>query len=128
MTSPEAKLRAFIYDRHVTTSTVILDIRLDRCRAYAESNGWEIAGTWLDVGDDALGNHRPQFDGLCAAMSLEPGPVVCLVDGWDRFTRDASQSAVMRHRVGQAGGHCVTAGGESDAPAEKARGRLCTPH
>lgn len=122
------QVRAFIYDRHATTSTVILDIRLDRCRAYAESRGWEVAGIWLDLGDYALGHQRPQFDGLCVAMGLETGPVICLVDDWDRLTRDASQSAVMRRRIGQAGGHCVTVGGESDAPAEKARERLCTPH
>ena len=120
--------RAFIYDRHATTSTVILDIRLDRCRAYAESRGWEIAGTWLDLGDNALGDHRPQFDALCVAMDRAAGPIVCLVDDWDRLTRDAGQSSVMRHRIGQAGGHTITADGESDAPAEKARGRLCTPH
>ncbi|WP_326648369.1 MULTISPECIES: recombinase family protein [unclassified Streptomyces] len=124
----EDRPRAFIYDRHATTSTVILDIRLDRCRAYAESRGWDVAGIWLDLGDHALSHHRPQFDALCVAMDRAPGRIVCLVDGWDRLTRDASQSSVMRHRVGQTGGHCVTAEGESDAPAEKQRGRLCTPH
>jgi hypothetical protein len=87
-----------------------------------------VAGIWLDLGDYALGNRRPQFDALCVAMERAPGPIVCLVDDWDRLTRDASQSAVMRHRIGQAGGHCETAEGESDTPAEKARGRLCTPH
>ncbi|MFI9582344.1 hypothetical protein ACIHCQ_10960 [Streptomyces sp. NPDC052236] len=70
---------AFIYDRHAPTSTVILDIRLNRCRAYAQSRSWEIAGTWLDLGNCALGHHRP--DDLCAAMRLETGPVVCLVHG-----------------------------------------------
>jgi len=60
-------------------------------------------------------------------MGAATGPIVCLIDGWDRLARDASQSSVMRHRVGQAGGHCATADGESDEPAEKARGRLCTP-
>jgi len=128
VTQTGERIRAFIYDRHATTSTVILDIRLDRCRAYAESQGWEVAGTWLDLGDHALGDHRPQFDALCVAMDRDPGPIVCLVEDWDRIARDASQSSVMRHRVAQAGGHCVTADGESDAPAEKARGRLCTPH
>ncbi|MCX4581981.1 recombinase family protein [Streptomyces sp. NBC_01481] len=128
MTQTGERVRAFVYDRHATMSTVILDIRLDRCRAYAESRCWEIAGIWLDVGDDALGDHRPQFDALCVAMDRAHGPIVCLVDDWDRLTRDTSQSSVMRHRIAQAGGHCVTAEGESDAPAEKARVRLCTPH
>jgi hypothetical protein len=34
----------------------------------------------------------------------------------------------MRRRIAQTGGHCETAEGESDEPAEKARGRLRTPH
>ncbi|MFI2351997.1 hypothetical protein ACH492_34355 [Streptomyces sp. NPDC019443] len=53
---------------------------------------------------------------------------MCLVDDWDHLSRDASHSAVMRRRIGQAGGHCETAEGESDEPAENARGRLRTPH
>jgi hypothetical protein len=61
-------------------------------------------------------------------MDAAPGPIVCLVDDWDRLARDASHSAVMRRRITQAGGHCETAEGESDEPAEKARGRLRTPH
>ncbi|MDQ0942371.1 recombinase family protein [Streptomyces sp. V1I1] len=124
----EAKTRAFIYDRHATASTVILDIRLDRCRAYAESRGWEIAGIWLDLGDHALSHYRPQFEALCVAMDGTPGPVACLIDDWDRLTRDTARGAAMRRRVEQAGGHCETAEGENDSAAEKARGRLRTPH
>ncbi|MET7617126.1 recombinase family protein [Streptomyces sp. NPDC005408] len=118
---------AFIYDRHATTSTAILGIRLDRCRAYAQSRGWEIAGIWLDLGDHALGHYRPQFEALCVAMDTATDPAVCLVDNWDRLTRNAAQSADMRRRIGHAGGHCETAEGESDSTAEEARGRLCTP-
>lgn len=124
----EVRTRAFVYDRHATTSTIMLDIRLDRCRAYAKSRGWDVAGIWLDLGDHALGHYRPQFEALFVAMDNNPGHIVCLVDDWHRLTRDASQSSVMRRRIAQAGGHCETAGGESDEPSEKARGRLCTPH
>lgn len=115
VTAAEERVRAFIYDRHATTTTVILDIRLDRCRAYAESRGWDIAGVWVDLGNHALGSYRPQLKGLCAAMELESGPVLCLVDDWDRFSRDGSHSAVMRNRITQAGGHCETVDGETDA-------------
>lgn len=127
LTATEERVRAFIYDRHATTTTTILDIRLDRCRAYAESRGWDVAGIWLDLGDHALSDCRPQFNALVVAMDRTPGPVVCLVDDWDRIARDGSLSSVMRHRVGQAGGHCETVEGESDTPAERTRGRLCTP-
>lgn len=120
--------RAFIYDRHATVTTTILDIRLDRCRAYALSRGWEIAGMWLDLGDNALGDYRPQFTALCLAMQETRGPVVCLVDGWDRLSRDPSHSRVMRTSVRLAGGHCETPEGETDREDEQARGRLVTPH
>ncbi|MGW0553237.1 hypothetical protein ACWDZ6_03315 [Streptomyces sp. NPDC002926] len=65
---------------------------------------------------------------LLLATDRALGPIVCLVDDWDRLTRDASQSEVMRYRAGQAVGYCVTAESENDDPAEKARGRLRTPH
>jgi DNA invertase Pin-like site-specific DNA recombinase len=121
-------VRAFIYDRHATQSTAVLEERLERCRAYAQAQGWEVAGVWCDLGDNALGIRRPQFDALLVAMDKARGPVVCLVDNWDRLTRDASASSVMRRRVSLRGGHCETAEGESDTADEMARGRLSAPH
>lgn len=120
--------QAFIYDRYATTTTTILDIRLDRCRAYASSRGWEIVGTWLDLGDHALGDYRPQFTALCLALQETRGPVVCLVDGWDRLSRDLAHRRSMRTSVRLAGGHCETVEGETDREDEKARSRLGTPH
>ncbi|MCT4356550.1 recombinase family protein [Streptomyces sp. Je 1-79] len=120
--------RAFLYDRHATTITAALDIRLARCRAYAEQQGWEIAGTWVDLGDHALSDARPQFSALCRAMAATPGPVVCLVDDLDRLNRSAGHRAVMRRRVGSAGGYCATASGGTDradglpSPSEGAAG------
>ncbi|WP_406421101.1 recombinase family protein [Streptomyces sp. NBC_00873] len=122
-------MRAFIYDRHATFLTAILDIRLDRCRGYAESRGWEVAGIWLDLGDHALSDdHRPQFDAMCRDLEASAGPTVCLVDDFARLTRDASRNSVMRRRIAQAGSHCETSDGESDTAEHKQRGRLCTPH
>lgn len=110
----EGKTRAFLYDRHATTITAALDIRLARCRAYAEQRGWEIVGTWVDLGDHALADSRPQFSALCRAMRATPGPVVCLVDDFDRLNRAAGHRAVMRRRVATAGGHCAAASGAPD--------------
>ncbi|WP_327686616.1 recombinase family protein [Streptomyces sp. NBC_00467] len=119
--------RAFIYDRHATATTTILDIRLDRCRAYAISQGWDIAGMWLDLGDHALGHHRPQFHALCMAMQETHGPAICLVDDWDRLTRDPAHGAAMRDRVRLAGGHCETAQGETNRSNERAHCPVVSP-
>ncbi|MEU9702335.1 recombinase family protein [Streptomyces sp. NPDC047981] len=119
----EERTRAFLYDRHATSITAALDIRLARCRTFAEQQGWEIAGTWIDLGDHALSDARPQFGALCRAMAATPGPVVCLVDDFDRLNRAAGHRAVMRRRVGSAGGYCATASGEFDRadPAQRHR-------
>ncbi|MFG2643757.1 recombinase family protein [Streptomyces sp. NPDC048370] len=108
------RARAFLYDRHATAITVALDLRLARCRAYAEQRGWEIVGTWIDLGDHALAETRPQFSALCRAMAATPNPVVCLVDDFDRLNRAAGHRAVMRRRVVMAGGYCVTPCGDTD--------------
>ncbi|MCM2390211.1 recombinase family protein [Streptomyces albipurpureus] len=118
---------AFIYDRHATLNTVALDDRLKRCREYAQEHGYRVAGMWLDLGDHALGHHRPEFQNLCRAMAGTSGRVICLVHDWDRLSRDASQSAVMRRCIEHAGGYSETADGETDEPLERLRGLLTTP-
>lgn len=108
----------------------ILDIRLETCRKRAAELGWEFAGEWVDEGENALTNdHRPRFDGMCAAMAQYAGqrPVHCLVEDWDRIARDGVAGAVLRRRVSLADGDCETAHGENDTPAEHARGLLTTP-
>lgn len=108
---------AFIYDRHATLALGMLSDRLDRCQKYAADQGWSVAGEWVDRGDNALSDaNRPQFDGMRAAMSLYTNThtVICLVFEWDRITRDAIQSAVLRRKVQLSGGHCVTTEGETD--------------
>lgn len=94
--APVPTVRAFIYDRHATFLTAILDIRLDRCRGYAESRGWEVAGIWLDLGDHALSDdHRPQFDAMCRDLEASMRP-----DGLPRRRLrppDARRLTKLRH-------------------------------
>ncbi|HCA87534.1 MAG TPA: hypothetical protein DEQ61_19940 [Streptomyces sp.] len=127
MRPPSGTPLAFIYDRCATDRKVILRLRLDACRAQAEELGWEIAGEWVDDGDNALTNdRRPAFDSMCDVMA-EYGRarlVLCLVHDWDRIARDGIASSVLRRRVMLAGGHCETASGESD---DHAPGALATP-
>lgn len=120
-THADERMRAFLYDRHATTITAALDIRLDRCRAYAEQQGWQIAGIWIDLGDHALADARPQFSALCRVMAATPGPVVCLVHDFDRLNRAAGHRAVMRRRIATAGGCCAAASGDPDLVDRLAR-------
>jgi hypothetical protein len=114
---------AFVYDRHATASTAALDERMHRCRQYAAGRGWVVAGEWVDRGDNALHESpRPQWAALNHAMRQAAAPAVCLVDTWDRISRDRARRAVLRRGVHQAGGHCVTTAGETDR--EPAPGRI----
>lgn len=106
---------AFIYDRHATLTNGALDERLLRCRRYAVERGWVIAGEWVDRGDPALTNWmRPRWDQLVYAMGQAAAPPVCLVDSWDRISRDDCWRGILRMAVYQAGGYCATAAGEDD--------------
>lgn len=121
-TSDDAQqLLAFVYDRRFTPTLGILEIRLDTCREFAAEMTWEIAGEFVDVDADAMSDdHRPQFELMLTAMRAahESGrPVVCLLNDWDRLSRDPYRQAGFRHRIRGAGGYTATQLGESDRPA-----------
>lgn len=117
---------AFIYDRHVTTGEAMLNLRLQDCHAYATKREWEPAGEWLDRGVDALtSDHRPLFDDLCWALEravAEGRRAVCLVQDWDRLSRDEQAKSAFARRIVLAGGWIETAhgdtAGETNAPAD----------
>lgn len=124
MTTPRSELTplAFIYDRNATRSTTVLDQRLTGCQNYAKLRGWEIAGQWLDLGDNALSDHRPELARLIDAMQARARDreVICLVHTWGRLTHDADSRIRYQMRIAQAGGHTETAFAESDARSVKA--------
>ncbi|MFW6691549.1 recombinase family protein [Streptomyces sp. MAR4 CNX-425] len=103
-----------MYDRHVTVTTVALGERIQRCRRYAVEHGWVVAGEWVDRGDHALTRPRPQWEALTYAMRQAAARPVCLIDTWDRISRERDASAMLRMAVHQAGGYCVTTAGEED--------------
>ncbi|MFI6700332.1 hypothetical protein ACIBJC_15365 [Streptomyces sp. NPDC050509] len=116
---PETPL-VFIYDRHPSLrARGILDLRLEGCQNWAASRAWEIAGRWVDLGDDALSDaHRPKFTELAAFMrevsELTPDrTLICLVHHWDRLTRHGDR-ATYQHRIAAAGGYTATTFGDDD--------------
>ncbi|MEO3767009.1 recombinase family protein [Streptomyces sp. B8F3] len=121
--TPTRPTLAFLYDRHATLATAALDERITRCRRYAVERNWVIAGEWVDRGDHALTNWpRPQWDAMTYAMRQSAARAVCLVDSWDRISRDREASAILRLAVHQAGGCCMTTTGENDL--ELGHGRI----
>lgn len=125
MAAPTKPTLAFIYDRHATLTTAALDERIALCRRYAVEHGWVVAGTWVDLGDDALRNWpRPKWDAMTVAIGQAAAPAVCLVESWARISRERDRSAILRLAVHQAGGHCVTTAGENDL--ELRRGTITT--
>lgn len=118
MTAVNAPL-AYVYDRCARRSQRLLDMRLTGCHAHADREGWVLAGTWLDLGDNAVGVDRPQLGALVEAMR-EAAPrrtVVCLVHHWGRLAADPGDRLALQQRIAGAGGQVATTFGESDARA-----------
>ncbi|MFJ2212647.1 hypothetical protein ACIQVO_17330 [Streptomyces sp. NPDC101062] len=118
----------FIYDRHGShRARGTLDLRLEGCQSWAARKRWEIAGRWVDLGDQALTDHdRPKFNELTLFMrevsELTPDrTLVCLVHHWDRLTRHGDRAEYQR-RIALAGGHTETTFGDDDQAAILAAG------
>jgi hypothetical protein len=106
---------AFIYDRHATKTTLVLDDRLARVKAYAKTRGWSIGGWFVDTDDDALSDtSRPALDALCNTVASHTGGRVCLIHDWDRLSRDPDARAKLLARVKDAGGWTATTDGHDD--------------
>lgn len=120
---------AFIYDREATSQTDRLNRRIATCRAYAATMKWNVVGQWVDRGDAALMDRRPQWRGMVAAMEAQGQGrrIACLVADWGRISHNDEESARLRQLVGVASGVCVTAGGENDSGEGASRGRLTSP-
>lgn len=119
---------AFIYDRRTSdtdASEGVLRLRLGACRLYADQQGWEQAGEWIDHGDAALSmTCRPQFEMMLGLIRHHAATreVICLIADWQRLANDAQPLARFRYQVDQAGGRVVTSAGITDRG-----GALTTP-
>lgn len=103
-------------------------LRVGACREYAEGMGWDIAGQWVDDGDNALtGDHRPEFLRMLAKLlGAHRGgrDVVCVVCDWDRLSRDREQCQKFARQVISAGGWIETIAGETTKREDQRRGLL----
>jgi hypothetical protein len=121
---------AFIYDRHATEDSTVLEMRLKACAKYVSSQGWGFGGWWVDKGDDALTNdRRPAFDILLRALQATGSsyPRVCLVHDFERLSRDDQTRRLFARRVLLAGGWVETTSGETTKPGDRHHGLITTP-
>ncbi|MFH8349237.1 hypothetical protein [Streptomyces sp. NPDC018045] len=110
----------FIHDRDATRSSAILDLRLSGCVNYADRHGRQIAGLWVDRGDDALSSTRPQFSALVDTMR-DPArrrTTICLVHHWCRLAHDDALRHTLQQRVSRARGCTATTFGDADERAD----------
>lgn len=120
-TAAEPPPLAFIYDRQTSPTPGVVVARLANCELYAERQDWELAGHWIDHGDDALSmTARPQFEAMLALIRHHSAarPVVCLINDWRQLANEPHPLARFLYKVDQAGGKVVTSSGATD------RGRL----
>ena len=85
-------MKAALYTRVSTKDQVegtSLETQLQRCRAYAESRGWEIAAEYSDGGESGVKADRPELDRLMAACRdrAYDAVVVAKLDRFGRSTR-----------------------------------------
>jgi DNA invertase Pin-like site-specific DNA recombinase len=109
---------AFIYDRQTSPTVGVVLMRVAVCRQYAEERGYEIAGEWHDTGDNALTDHRPQFDRMLTEMlATRVGgrdEIVCLVNDFDRLSHNPHHRTRFIRRVQAAGGWVENCLGEKE--------------
>ncbi|BDM73640.1 hypothetical protein HEK616_71270 [Streptomyces nigrescens] len=116
---------AFVYDRCASRrmrARTELDMRLTGCHAHADRMGWVLAGHWIDLGDHAMGTHRPQLGTLLDTMRAEAGrrEVLCLIHTWGRLASDDTHRQVLQRRIVEAGGWTATTFGETDRRSVRA--------
>ncbi|AEW99203.1 recombinase family protein [Streptantibioticus cattleyicolor] len=110
---------AFVYDRYFTGPRDILRQRAQTCAAYADKQGWEIGGWFVDTGDAALLlNQRPNFERLMRAIAAADRgrPRVCLVLDWDRISNDRAKRGILVRRLLGLGARVETCFGERILP------------
>jgi len=85
------QLRCCIYARVSTDEQAERDLsipfQLERCRYHAQGKGWEIVKEFVDAGESARTDKRPEFQKMIAAARNKEFDVI-LVHKFDRFARN----------------------------------------
>ena len=89
--SPVKQLRCCIYARVSTDEQAERDLsipfQLERCRYHAQGKGWEIVREYVDAGESARTDKRPEFQQMVNSARAKEFDVI-LVHKFDRFARN----------------------------------------
>ena len=109
---------AFLYDRALNSNAPAVLQRIEHVAHYAAERGWDCAGRWVDAGDDALTNTRPQFDAMVEAIRAAGADTdrVCLVASWGRLSHDGGDRAQFARSVLTVGAAIETCDGDRRYP------------
>jgi len=115
-------LRSCIYARVSTDEQAERDLsipfQLERCRYHAQGKGWEVVKEFIDAGESARTDKRPDFQKMIVAARNKEFDVI-LVHKFDRFARNDYDFVVYEKELEDLGivVESVSEPGDASTPA-----------
>jgi len=116
------QLRCCVYARVSTEEQAERDLsipfQLERCRYHAQGKGWEVVKQFVDAGESAKTNKRPQFQKMIGAARTKAFDII-LVHKFDRFARNDYDFIIYEKELGDLGVtvESVSEPGDASTPA-----------
>ena len=116
------QLRCCIYARVSTEEQAERDLsipfQLERCKYHAQGNGWEVVKEFVDAGESARTDKRPEFQEMITAARNREFDVI-LVHKLDRFARNDYDFVVYEKELEELGIalESVSEPGDASTPA-----------
>ncbi len=120
--SPDKKLRCCIYARVSTDEQAERDLsipfQLERCKYHAQGNGWDVVKEFVDAGESARTDKRPEFQQMISTARNKEFDVI-LVHKFDRFARNDYDFIIYEKELEDLGIRVdsVTEPGDASTPA-----------
>lgn len=115
-------VRCCIYARVSTEEQAERDLsipfQMERCRYHAQGKGWEVVREFVDAGESARTDRRPEFQKMIAAARSKEFDVI-LVHKFDRFARNDYDFIVYEKELADLGItlESVSEPGDASTPA-----------
>lgn len=106
MATADRQVRCCIYARVSTEEQAERDpsipFQLERCRYHAQGKGREVVREFVDAGESARTDKRPEFQKMIASARAKEFDVI-LVHKFDRFARNDYDSIVYEKELEELG-------------------------
>jgi DNA invertase Pin-like site-specific DNA recombinase len=122
MATANRQVKCCIYARVSTDEQAERDLslpfQLERCRYHAQGNGWEVVKEFVDAGESARTDKRPEFQKMIASARAKEFEVM-LVHKFDRFARNDYDFVVYEKELEELGIslESVSEPGDASTPA-----------